>query len=94
LHFERALGFSMRMSGHHSTQEDLDRLLKAWLSRESLKVSLQFARYIAPHRGVFLVDSSVSPSASGMGRCFPLLAGGLINAALHPAEGCCPVLAC
>lgn len=73
-------------------REDLDRLPKTKLSRESLRETLRLFRYIAPYRWRFFVGLACLALGSVMGLSFPLLAGGLIDAALRPAGATLPVL--
>ena len=72
------------MSRHRSSDDKLDRLPKAKLTRESLGETLRIFRYIAPYRRRFYIGLACLAVVSAMGLCFPLLAGGLIDAALHP----------
>lgn len=72
-------------------QEDLDRLPKTKISRESLRETLRLFRYIAPYRRRFYVGLACLALGSVTGLSFPLLAGGLIDAALHPGGATLPV---
>ena len=78
------------MSRHRSNRDDLDRLPKAKLNPESLRETLRLFRYIAPYRQRFFLGLSCLTVVSAMGLCFPLLAGGLIDAALHPGGAVLP----
>ena len=73
------------MARRNPSQEDiaLDRLPKAPLNRESLKQTLALAGYIRPYRARFLAGLSTLFVSAGLGLAFPLLAGSLIDAALH-----------
>ena len=53
------------------------------MNRESLRETIQLLHYLAPYRRRFLLGLGCLLVGSGMGLCFPLLAGGLIDAALH-----------
>ncbi|MCX6951743.1 MAG: ABC transporter transmembrane domain-containing protein [Verrucomicrobia bacterium] len=79
------------MSRSSSRRDDLDRLPKAKLNRESLAETLRLFRYIAPYRRRFFFGLVCLAAGSAMGLCFPLLAGGLIDAALHPGGAALPV---
>ena len=70
----------------------LDRLPKAPLTRESLRQTLALARYIRPYRARFLAGLTTLFISATLGLAFPLLAGSLIDAALHPAQAKIPVL--
>src|ERR1035437_6407554 len=59
---------------------------KVPLNRESLRETIQLLQYLSPYRRRFLLGLGCLLVGSGMGLCFPLLAGGLIAAAL-PAGG-------
>ena len=78
------------MSRHRSKRDDLDRLPKAKLNPESLRETLRLFRYIAPYRQRFFLGLGCLTVVSAMGLCFPLLAGGLIDAALHPGGAVLP----
>ncbi len=78
------------MSRHPSARDELDRLPKAKLNRESLGETLRLFRYIAPYRQRFFLGLACLAVVSAMGLCFPLLAGGLIDAALHPGGAVLP----
>jgi ABC-type multidrug transport system fused ATPase/permease subunit len=56
---------------------------KVPLNRESLRETIQLLQYLSPYRRRFLLGLGCLLVGSGMGLCFPLLAGGLIDAALH-----------
>ncbi len=82
------------MSRRNPTPEEaaLDRLPKAALNRESLRETWQFFRYLRPYRRLFIAGLCCLLAGATFGLCFPLLAGGLIDAALHPEGVAIPVL--
>jgi len=53
------------------------------INRESIRETIQLLRYLAPYRRRFLLGLFCLFLGSSLGLCFPLLAGGLIDAALH-----------
>src|SRR5215217_1515834 len=69
-----------------SSQQDIDleRLPKSALTRESLRDTLSLARYIRPYRTRFLAGLATLFISASLGLAFPLLAGTLIDSALHP----------
>jgi len=82
------------MARHESTSEEiaLDRLPKAKLNRESLRETLMFARYVRPYRIRFVSGLITLFFSASCGLAFPLLAGTMIDAALHPSGAHLPVL--
>jgi ATP-binding cassette subfamily B protein len=64
----------------------LERLPKAPLNRESLRQMLSLARYVGPYRARFIFGLSTLAISASLGLLFPLLAGSLIDAALHPGH--------
>jgi ABC transporter fused permease/ATP-binding protein len=82
------------MSRRASSPEKLalDRLPRAALNRESLREMLGFARYLRPYRARFTVGIAALLSAAVLGLAFPLLAGGLIDAAVGPGAAGVPGL--
>jgi ATP-binding cassette subfamily B protein len=62
----------------------LDRLPKAPLNRETLRQALGLARYLRPYRARFVSGLATLFVSATLGLAFPLLAGSLIDAALHP----------
>lgn len=70
----------------------MDRLPKAPLNRENLRQTLALARYVRPYRGRFYAGLGTLFLSAALGLAFPLLAGSLIDAALHPAGATLPVL--
>lgn len=69
----------------------LQRLPKAKVSGASLRETLQFYRYLSPYRGRFFVGMVCLFCGTSMGLLFPLLSGGLIDAALHTAGAKLPI---
>lgn len=82
------------MARRSPTQEDiaLDRLPKAPLNRETLLEALALARYIQPYRTRFFAGLATLFVSAALGLVFPLLAGSLIDAALHPGQATIPWL--
>jgi ABC transporter fused permease/ATP-binding protein len=82
------------MARRNPSQEDiaLDRLPKASLNRESLRQTLELARYVRPYRVRFFGGLSTLFVSASLGLAFPLLAGSLIDAALHPGHVVLPLL--
>jgi ATP-binding cassette subfamily B protein len=67
-------------------------LPKASLNRESLRETLALARYLRPYRVRFFSGLATLFLSAGLGLVFPLLAGTVIDAALHPGRAVVPVL--
>jgi ATP-binding cassette subfamily B protein len=85
LSFEReVLSFSAMARRPSAEENALERLPKAPLTRESVRETLSFARYLRPYRRRFVVGLISLFSGAALGLIFPLLAGTLIDAALHP----------
>jgi ABC transporter fused permease/ATP-binding protein len=82
------------MARPNATQEDLalDRLPKAPITRESLGQTLALARYVRPYRVRFFSGLATLFVSATLGLAFPLLAGSLIDAALHPVGATLPWL--
>jgi ATP-binding cassette subfamily B protein len=82
------------MARRKPSQEDiaLDRLPKAPLNRESLRQSLALARYVRPYRARFFAGLATLFVSATLGLAFPLLAGSLIDSALHPGGATIPWL--
>ena len=82
------------MARRNPSAEDLalDRLPKAPLNRESFRQTLALARYVRPYRARFFAGLSTLFVSAVLGLAFPLLAGSLIDAALHPGRATIPLL--
>ena len=82
------------MARRNPSLEDiaLDRLPKAPLNRETLRQTLTLARYIRPYRGRFFAGLATLFVSATLGLAFPLLAGSLIDSALHPGGATIPWL--
>lgn len=82
------------MARSNAAEEDnaLDRLPKAPLTRESLRQTLALARYVRPYRTRFFSGLATLFVSATLGLAFPLLAGSLIDAALHPIGATLPWL--
>jgi ATP-binding cassette subfamily B protein len=70
----------------------LDRLPKAPLTRESLRQTLVLARYVRPYRLRFFFGLATLFASASFGLLFPLLAGRIVDAALHPGHAAIPYL--
>jgi ATP-binding cassette subfamily B protein len=68
----------------------LDRLPKAPLNRETLRETLQLFRYVRPYRPRFFAGMATLFISAALGLAFPLLAGALIDAAVHPGRASLP----
>ena len=82
------------MARSNPSAEDLalDRLPKAPLNRENLRQTLALARYVRPYRARFFAGLATLFISASLGLAFPLLAGSLIDAALHPGLASLPHL--
>lgn len=65
---------------------------KSKLNRTSLRETIEILRYLHPYRRRFLFGMGCLFIGSIAGLCFPLLAGSLIDAALHPGGAKLPVV--
>lgn len=65
---------------------------KTKIDRAALRETLEILRYLKPYRPRFVFGLVSLFVGSAAGLCFPLLAGGLIDAALHPGVARLPVL--
>jgi len=82
------------MARRNPSQDDiaLERLPKAPLNRESLRQALSLARYVRPYRARFFAGLLTLFLSASLGLAFPLLAGSLIDAAIHPGVATIPLL--
>ena len=82
------------MARRNPSQEDLaqERLPKAPLTRESVRQTFALARYVRPYRARFFSGLGTLFVSATLGLAFPLLAGSLIDAALHPGAATLPLL--
>ncbi|MEO6002435.1 MAG: ABC transporter transmembrane domain-containing protein [Opitutus sp.] len=81
------------MARRTSQQEiDLERLPKSSLTRESLRETLSLGRYLRPYRTRFIAGLATLFVSASLGLAFPLLAGTLIDSALHPGTAHVPGL--
>jgi ATP-binding cassette subfamily B protein len=80
------------MARRNPAQQDiaLDRLPKAPLNRETLRQTFALARYVRPYRARFFGGLATLFVSAGLGLAFPLLAGSLIDSALHPGVATVP----
>jgi ABC transporter fused permease/ATP-binding protein len=65
---------------------------KTKLDWASLRETVEILRYLKPYRRRFLFGMASLFIGTVAGLCFPLLAGGLIDAALHPGGATLPVI--
>lgn len=74
------------MARRTAAQAELDQenLPKAPLNRETLRETLALARYLRPYRLRFGSGLATLFLSASLGLAFPLLAGSLIDAAMHP----------
>lgn len=79
------------MSRHIPTQR-FHEPPKTKLDWASLRETVEILRYLKPYRNRFIFGLVSLLFSSIAGLCFPLLAGGLIDAALHPGGASLPVL--
>ena len=81
------------MARRNPSREDiaLDRLPKAPLNRETLRQTFALARYVRPYRLRFYGGLATLLVSASLGLVFPLLAGSLIDTALHPAAAKVPL---
>jgi len=83
---------SMARRAPSDTDQALDRLPKAPLNRETLRQTLALARYVRPYRRRFAFGMFSLFLSAALGLAFPLLAGALIDAAMHPGGTLLPLL--
>ncbi len=69
-----------------------ERLPRAALNRENLRQTFALARYIRPYRARFFSGLTTLFISAALGLAFPLLAGSLIDSALHPGVATVPLL--
>jgi ATP-binding cassette subfamily B protein len=75
-----------------SKQEaQLERLPKAKLNKESFGEMIAFFRYVLPYRKRFIFGLCSLLIGSAMALFFPLLSGGLVDAAMHPIGAKLPI---
>lgn len=65
------------------TETAMDRLPKAALDRDGLRETWALAGYVRPYRGRFFAGLATLFVSASLGLLFPLLAGALIDAAMH-----------
>ena len=70
----------------------MDRLPKAALDRDGLRETWALATYVRPYRGRFFAGLASLFVSASLGLAFPLLAGALIDAAMHGGRAAVPVL--
>ena len=75
-------GVSRRQPSKEEAQ--LERLPKAKLNKESFGQMIAFFRYIKPYRKRFIFGLCSLFVGSSMALVFPMLSGGLVDAAMHP----------
>ncbi len=74
------------------TENARDRLPKAALDRDGLRETWALAAYVRPYRRRFFVGMASLFLSASLGLLFPLLAGGLIDAAMTSGRAMVPVL--
>ena len=74
------------MARRTAAQAELDQknLPKTPLNRETIREALDLARYLRPYRARFGSGLATLFLSASLGLAFPLLAGSLIDAAMHP----------
>jgi ABC transporter fused permease/ATP-binding protein len=77
---------------YSSSSSPLPEPPKTKVDRAALRETVEILRYLAPYRRRFVFGLVCLFIGSVAGLCFPLLAGGLIDAALHSAGVTLPVL--
>ncbi len=82
----------MARSSPAQTELAQERLPRAALNRENLRQTFALARYIRPYRMRFFSGLTTLFISATLGLAFPLLAGTLIDAALHPGVATVPML--
>ncbi len=82
------------MARRTSAQAEIDQenLPKAPITRESLRQTFALARYVRPYRTRFASGLATLFLSAALGLAFPLLAGSLIDAAMHPGGAPLPWL--
>ncbi|MCF3651610.1 ABC transporter ATP-binding protein [Synoicihabitans lomoniglobus] len=74
----------------NQTDNARERLPKADLDRDGLRETWSLATYVRPYRGRFFFGLGALFSSALLGLLFPLLAGGLIDAAMHGGRATLP----
>ncbi len=82
----------MARSSPAQTELAQERLPRAALNRENLRQTFALTRYIRPYRMRFFSGLTTLFISATLGLAFPLLAGTLIDAALHPGVATVPML--
>ncbi len=82
----------MARSSPAQTELAQERLPRAALNRENLRQTFALARYIRPYRERFFSGLTTLFISAALGLAFPLLAGSLIDSALHPGVATVPLL--
>jgi ABC-type multidrug transport system fused ATPase/permease subunit len=76
----------------HPSDDALDRLPRAQIDRDGLRETWALATYVRPYRGRFFFGLTSLFCSAGFGLLFPLLAGGLIDAAMNEGRAVLPLL--
>jgi ABC-type multidrug transport system fused ATPase/permease subunit len=84
--FSHAILELAAMARRTAAQAELDQknLPKTPLNRETIREALDLARYLRPYRARFGSGLATLFLSASLGLAFPLLAGSLIDAAMHP----------
>ena len=92
--FSHAILELAAMARRTAAQAELDQknLPKTPLNRETIREALDLARYLRPYRARFGSGLATLFLSASLGLAFPLLAGSLIDAAMHPGGAPLPWL--
>jgi ATP-binding cassette subfamily B protein len=91
--FSRALRNVTGVSRRQPSKQEakLERLPKAKLNKESFGQMIAFFRYVLPYRKRFFLGLCSLLIGSSMALFFPMLSGGLVDAAMHPIGAKLPI---
>ena len=82
----------MARSNSTDSDDDLNRLPESTLDRDGLRETWALATYVRPYRRRFFFGLASLFCSASFGLLFPLLAGGLIDAAMNEGRATLPVL--
>lgn len=80
------------MSRRFSSSQRFPEPPRTKLDRAAFRETVEILRYLKPYRGRFVFGMVSLFVGSVAGLCFPLLAGALVDAALHPGGATLPVI--
>jgi len=83
---------TMARPSSSDTENALERLPKAALNRDGLRETWALATYVKPYRSRFFIGMGSLFASATLGLLFPLLAGGLIDAAMNNGQASVPGL--